>query len=475
MKNVPNPWISLLPLFALFGMLYIAISLFGSDALGGASQLALLLASGVCVTLSMTIYHCPWEEMEASIKKTIGDSSVSIMILLLIGVIGGSWMICGVVPTMVYYGIQIMSPKFFLLCTCIICAIVSLMTGSSWTTVATIGVALLGIGNALGVPSPWTAGAIISGAYFGDKISPLSDTTTLAASVAETELFTHIQYMLRTTVPTMVITLLIFFVVGLGYGGNNELQINDYMAGLQRTFHISLWTLMVPLLTGVLIAKKIPAMMTLFASSLLAGVCALILQQDVLLEIAGSTEASGMNIIKGLMITFFTSTQLETGFAPLNDLVATGGMAGMLKTIWLILCAMCFGGVMVASGMLFSITSVILRFVTNTFKMVSATVFTGILLNIITSDQYISIVLSASMYKDAYKQKGLESRLLSRSTEDSATVTSALIPWSTCGMTQSTVLGVSTLAYAPYCFFNWISPIMTCLMSIFVDRKRKKV
>lgn len=474
MNNRPNPWISLLPLISLFGMLYIAIALFGSDALAGASQLALLFASGVCVTLSMTIYHCSWETLEASIKKTLGDSSISIMILLLIGTIGGTWMISGVVPTLVYYGIQIMSPRFFLISTCVICAIVSLMTGSSWTTVATIGVALLGIGNALGVPAPWTAGAIISGGYFGDKISPLSDTTTLAASSAETELFTHIRYMLRTTVPTMCITLIVFFVAGLFYGDVRDLQIVDYMEGLKDTFNISPWTFLVPVLTGVLIFKKVPAMMTLFTSSLIAGVCALVLQPEVLLKVAEATDPSAMNILKGLMITFFTSTHLETGFAPLNDLVATGGMSGMLNTIWLILCAMCFGGVMVASGMLFSITSVILRFVTNTFGLVSATAFTGILLNIITSDQYISIILSASMYKDAYKKRGLESCLLSRTTEDSATVTSALIPWSTCGMTQSTVLGVPTLAYAPFCFFNWISPLMTCFMSLLIDRRRKQ-
>lgn len=471
---MPRPAISILPLITLFVMLYIGIVLFGSDALSGASQLALLMASAVCVALSMTIYHTKWEIFEENIKKTIGDSSASVMILLLIGMIGGTWMICGVVPTMVYYGIQIMSPRFFLICTCIICALVSLMTGSSWTTVATIGVALLGIGNALGVPAPWTVGAIISGGYFGDKISPLSDTTTLAASSAETELFTHIRFMLRTTVPTMSITLVVFFIAGLFYGGTSDMDVKEYLDGLENSFHISLWTLIVPFLTAILIAKKIPAMMTLFASSLIAGICAIILQQDVLLQIAECNESSAMNILRGVMITAFTSTNVETGFQPLNDLVSTGGMAGMLDTIWLILCAMTFGGVMVASGMLFSITQVILHFVHDTFGLVAATAFSGVLLNIVTSDQYISIILSASMYKDAYKKMGHQPCLLSRSTEDSATVTSPLIPWSTCGMTQSTVLGVSTIAYAPYCFFNWISPIMTCIMAIFVGKKHKE-
>ncbi len=470
----PHPLISLIPLAVLFVMLYIAIALFGSDALSGASQLALLMASGVCVLLSMIIYRTSWTQFEESIKKTIGDASASIIILLLIGTIGGTWMISGVVPTMIYYGLQIMSPRFFLFCSCIICALVSLMTGSSWTTVATIGVALLGIGNALGIPTPWTVGAIISGGYFGDKVSPLSDTTTLAASSAETDLFTHIRFMLRTTVPTMCITLTIFFVAGFRYGGSTDLVIHEYLNGLQQSFHISIWTLMVPLLTAILIAKKTPAMMTLFASSLIAAICAVILQSDVLLKIAGSLNGDGTDILRGIMITAFTATHVDTGFAPLNELVSTGGMAGMLDTVWLILCAMTYGGVMVASGMLFSITSVILRFVHHTFGLVAATTFSGILLNIVTSDQYISIILSASMYKDAYKKMGHEPCLLSRSTEDSATVTSPLIPWTTCGMTQSTILGVPTLVYAPFCFFNWISPIMTCVMAIFVGRKHDK-
>lgn len=473
-QKLPSPWISIIPLIVLIGMISLTITLFGSKALNGGSQVSLFIATGVCVSLSMGIYKTPWTKLETCMKETIGSASVSIVILIIIGMLSGSWMISGVVPTLIYYGVKLMSPHFFLVSTCIICAIVSVMTGSSWTTIATIGVALLGIGEALGVPAPWTAGAIISCAYFGDKISPLSDTTILASSTADTELFTHIRYMLYTTSPSIIITIVLFFLSGFWFGSSQDLHINEYTDGLSSSFNISLWTLTVPIFTAILIIQRTPSLITLFASSMAAGVCALILQPEVLLEVANETIPSTLNLIKGLMITFFTSTNVETGNEALNSLVSTGGMAGMMNTIWLILCAMCFGGSMVASGMLFSITAVIIRFIHNTFGLVFSTVCTGILLNIVTSDQYISIILNASMYKDVYKRMGYEGRLLSRSTEDSATVTSVLIPWNTCGMTQSTVLGISTMAYLPYCFFNIISPIMSCIVALTGYKIRRK-
>ncbi|MBQ0022947.1 MAG: sodium:proton antiporter [Prevotellaceae bacterium] len=463
-KEMPSPWVSIIPIVVLIAMVSLSITLFGSDSLGGGNQVALLVATGMCVCLSMMVYKTPWKVFETHIAETIGSASVSIVILIIIGMLSGAWMISGVVPTLIYYGVQIMSPQFFLVSTCAICAIVSLMTGSSWTTIATIGVALLGIGDALSVPAAWTAGAIISGAYFGDKISPLSDTTILAASTSGTELFTHIRYMLYTTIPSILISLIIFFAAGFWYG-NGEVHITEYTQGLENTFNINLWTLIVPLFTAILIAKKVPSLITLFASSLAAGVCALILQPDILLEVAKETDGTTLNYIKGMMITFFTSTNVDTGNDTLNDLVSTGGMAGMLDTIWLILCAMCFGGSMVASKMLQSLTAVVISFIRNTFGLVASTVCTGLGMNLVTSDQYISIIISASMYKDVYKKNGYAPELLSRSTEDSATVTSVLIPWNTCGMTQATVLGVPTLTYLPYCFFNIISPIMSCLVA----------
>ena len=465
MEKIPHPLIAIIPVAVLIGLLAIAISLFGSDSLSGGSQIALLMGMAVCVSLSMAIYKTPWHTFEKQIKATLGEVSITLLILLCVGMLAGSWMVSGIVPTLIYYGVQIMSPQFFLVSSCIICALVSLLSGSSWTTIATIGVALLGIGHALGVSEAWTAGAIISGAYFGDKMSPLSDTTILASSATGTDLFVHIRYMMFTTMPTFLITITIFFITGLDGGASTEIEVSQYTEGLSRTFNISLWTLLVPLLTGVLIARRVPSLIVLFASSVMAGIVALILQPHILCEIAGEgCDASAASLTRGLAITYFGATAVDTGNASLNELISTSGMAGMLNTIWLILCAMCFGAAMVASRMIESITKVVIRFIRNRISLVSSTVGTGIFLNITTGDQFISIVLNADIYKEVYKQEGYESRLLSRTTEDAATVTSVLIPWNTCGMTQSTVLGVPTLTYLPYCFFNLLSP----LMSIFI-------
>lgn len=447
-------------------MLGTVIYLFGSDSLSGGSQMALLMGAAVCVTISMTVYRVPWKTFEQRIIKTIGDVSVTLVILLAVGMLSGSWMISGIVPTLIYYGVQIMSPQFFLVSACVICSLVSVLSGSSWTTVATIGVALLGISEALGISAAWTAGAIISGAYFGDKMSPLSDTTILASSITGVDLFAHIRYMMYTTVPTFLITLIIFLVAGLGNGEGTELHVAEYTEGLANTFNISLWTLLVPVLTGILIFRRVSSLIVLFTSAIMAGVMALILQPHILHQIANTEELSTfMSLMKGLAITYYGATAVDTGSEALNDLVSTGGMAGMLNTIWLIVCAMCFGAVMVASGMIESITRVIIRMAKTRFSLVSTTVGTGFFLNITTGDQFISIVLTADMYRDAYRQQGYESRLLSRTTEDAATVTSVLVPWNTCGMTQAAVLGVPTLVYLPYCFFNIISPLMTLLVA----------
>ena len=480
MQKIPHPLVAIIPVAVLIGFLAVVIALFGSDSLSGGSQIALLMGMAVCVCISMAAYRVPWRTFETQIKKTLGEVSITLLILLCVGMLSGSWMISGIVPTLIYYGVQIMSPQFFLVSACVICALVSLLSGSSWTTIATIGVALLGIGHALGVSEAWTAGAIISGAYFGDKMSPLSDTTILASSTTGTDLFVHIRYMMLTTMPTFLITLTIFFFAGLGNGEGAELQVGLYTEGLARTFRISLWTLLVPLLTGVLIARRVPSLIVLFLSSVMAGVVALILQPHILTEVAvGVSQTfhsplSTFNLIRGLAITYYGATAVDTGFAALNELISTGGMAGMLNTIWLILCAMCFGAAMVASGMIESLTQVIVRFVRNRVSLVGSTVGTGIFLNITTGDQFISIVLNADIYKEVYRQQGYESRLLSRSCEDSATVTSVLIPWNTCGMTQSTVLGVPTLTYLPYCFFNLISPLMSIFVAAIGWRIRRR-
>lgn len=458
--------LSLIPLCVLIAMVGLSITLFGSDSLSGANQLSLIMATGVCAFLGMWRLKTPWKTIEESIEKTIGKSSISIVILLFIGMMSGAWMISGTVPTLIYYGIQIMSPTFFLVSTCIICAVVSVMTGSSWTTVATIGIALLGIGDAIGVKEVWTAGAIISGSYFGDKISPLSDTTVLASSSAEVDIFDHIRYMMQTTIPTFAIALIVFLVAGITIGSEGETDVTAYTEGLHNTFNISLWTLIVPVFTAVLIARRIPSLVTLFLSTVAATITALLLQPDIIATIGGNAnDLSPLNLATGTMTTLFNSTNINTGNAELNDLVDTGGMVGMLNTVWLILCAMCFGGAMTATGMLQSITGCIVRWVKGRVTLVGATATTGLSLNILTSDQYMSIVLTANMYRDIYDKMGMERRLLSRTTEDSTTVTSVLIPWNTCGMTQSAVLGVATLDYLPYCIFNYLSPIMTIIVA----------
>ena len=463
-RPTPSPLLSLVPILILVAMLAVTIHLFGSDALAGGSQVCLITASAICVLIGMGGYKRTWKEFEDAITKNIAGISTALLILLLIGALSGAWMVCGVVPTLIYYGIQIIDPNFFLVSTCVICSIVSVMTGSSWTTIATIGIALLGIGKALGFEEGWIAGAIVSGAYFGDKVSPLSDTTVLASSTVGTPLFTHIKYLLLTTVPSMLITLIIFTIAGLSFESPSSIQIAEFTQALDDKFHISIWLMIVPIVTGVMIAKRVPSIITLFLSAMLAIVFAFIFQPELLLEISGTGEGV-MSLVKGGMNTLFGSTSLDAGNAEINDLISTRGMSGMMDTIWLIICAMCFGGAMTAGGMLASITSVFVRFTKKCVSLVSSTVATGLFMNLTTADQYISIILTGNMFKDIYKKNGYDSRLLGRTVEDSVTVTSPLIPWNSCGMTQSTVLGVSTFVYFPYCFFNYISPLMSIFMA----------
>ena len=450
--------VALIPLVVLIALQVVVIREFGSDALDGASQTALLFAAAVAVAMGMIFYKIPWSSIDGAIGQNIKTIGPAILILFFIGAVSGSWMMSGVVPTMIYYGMQIVSPSVFLFVACLISALVSLVTGSSWTTVATIGIALMGIGTAHGYSVGWTAGAIISGAYFGDKISPLSDTTVLASSVGEVPLFKHIRYMLITTVPSFTIALTIFLVASLCHTTDSGLQTELFADGLQRVFVISPWLLIVPVVTGVLIALRMPAAIVLFLSALTAGVTMLIAQPDIVAQIGEG------NSFRGLMLTYCSSTSIDTGNETLTSLVQTRGMRGMLSTVFLIFCAAAFGGALAGAGMIQSITSALAKGISGRRSLVSTTVATGLFANMATGDQYLSIVLTGNIYKKLYKEKGFEGRLLSRSTEDSATVTSVLVPWNTCGMTQSLVLRVSTIEYLPYCFFNIVSP----LMSIFI-------
>lgn len=463
--RIPSAWLSALPLAVLAVLLYVVIRCFGGDSINGGSQIALLSATSVCVMLAIGVYRCRWSVLEEAIIDNIRTSASAIIILLLIGAIAGTWMVSGVVPTMIYYGLEILHPSFFLVASCLICAGVSLMTGSSWTTIATIGVALMGIGRAMGFPEGWVAGAIISGAYFGDKVSLLSDTTVLASSTVGVPIFTHIRYMLYTTMPSFAVALAVFTVAGLNLSHDGATHAELYADTLRATFRITPWLLLVPLATGVLIARKLPAIVTLFASVVFACVAMLFAQRGLVASVAGVESLDFLSGFKGVLMSCFGPTAVDTGNAQLNDLVATRGMAGMLNTVWLIICAMCFGGVMTGSGMLRSLTAVFLRVVRRAFSAVASTVGAGLFFNLCTADQYISIILSGRLFRDLYAERGLEERLLSRSVEDSATVCSVLVPWNSCGMTQATVLGVATFTYLPYCIFNIVSPCMSLLVA----------
>lgn len=456
---------ALIPLAVLILLLALTIHLFGGDAIAGGSQLSLLTASAVCTMLAMGIYRTKWQTLEDAIIGNMRSATPAIIILLLIGAIAGTWMASGIIPTLIYYGLKILHPSIFLPASCIICAVISLLTGSSWTTIATIGVALMGVGRALGFEDGWIAGAIISGAYFGDKISLMSDTTVLASSTVEVPLFTHIKYMLITTTPSLLIALVVFAVVGFSGATATVADTLTIEASLQQTFNISPWLLIVPLITGLLIAKKLPAIVTLFASALMAAVAMIIAQPDIVQQIAQSDVASALNSFKAVVQVVTTSSSVETHNELLNNLVATRGMSGMMDTIWLIICAMCFGGVMYGSGMLSALSQIFLRLARRTVSVVGSTVCSGLFFNLATGDQYISIILTGRLFHQLYDERKLESRLLSRSVEDSATVTSVLIPWNSCGMTQSTVLGVATLTYMPYCIFNLVSPLMSIIVA----------
>lgn len=474
-------WAILIPLGALIVMQSWLVWQYGADALDGASQVALLLAAGVVVAISKFGYGMNWTPFGEAIDSNIGKIGSATVILLMIGMLSGTWMVSGVVPTLICYGLKIISPKIFLFAACAISALVAIMTGSSWTTIATIGVALLGIGSALGFPVGMTAGAIISGAYFGDKVSPLSDTTVLASSSAHTPLFSHIRYMMQTTIPSISITLIAFFVLSLLHRTDGSISAESVSGILEHTFHITPWLLIVPLCTGILIALKVPAIPTLMCGALLAAVFALIFQPHLVWQIATGQPASDFSALdsttamRGLIESFYGPTQITTGNEQVDNLVATNGMQGMLNTIFLILSAACFGACLLASGMLQALTAKLTEHLHHRSSVVTSTVGMGILNDLVTGDQYLSIMLTCNLFRPLYERQGLKNKLLSRSVEDSATVTSVLIPWNSCGMTQAMVLNVATVVYLPYCFFNLLSPLMSIAFAIFQGRKSRPI
>lgn len=461
-KKEPTLFHAILPLAVLVGLLFTNVMIFGAGASDGPNQTAMLLASAVGVVIAFSLKY-RWFEIEHSILKSIQSAMQAMLILMVIGALSGTWLLSGIVPSMIYYGLQILNPTIFLFASCVICSIVSLGTGSSWSTVATVGVALLGIGKAMGLPEPVIAGAIISGSYFGDKMSPLSDTTNLAPAVAGTTLFTHVRYMVYTTTPSIIITYIIFLTWGFMLPHSTEIpQTDAVLFTIRQSFSINPFLLLVPAVVGVMIVKQVPALVALFAGSLLGGLFAVIFQPQVIHEIGGEGSyftASFVAVMKAISGTIHINTSNEM----ISELLTTTGMYGMMNTIWLILCAMIFGGVMESCGLLKVIADRIIAWAHSTGSLVASTVATCIFFNFTVSDQYMAIAVPGRMYADTYRKRGFKPELLSRTLEDSATVTSVLVPWNTCGATQSKVLGVATAAYFPYCFFCMITPLMTVL------------
>ncbi len=455
---------ALIPVFALVAMLAYNVFVFGDDALGGSNQFILLMGGAVAAIVGFfnkVSYKQMIEEVAENVKSTTG----ALLILLMVGALSGTWLVSGIIPAMIYYGLQILNPTIFLAACVIICAIISVATGSSWTTAATVGIALIGIGEALDISLGMTAGAVLSGAYFGDKMSPLSDTTNLAPAMAGGDLFSHIRYMAYTTVPTIVVTLIVFIILGFTIDTSGEADTSSILTNIKTTFNINPWLFIVPLVVIGLIVKKAPPLLALLVGTLLAGVFALIFQPDIIATIGGGTELTFETAYKGILNSITVDTEIATSDPALNDLFSSGGMSGMLGTIWLIVCAMVFGGIMDGIGALERITESLLKLAKTTFGLFASTVGSCLALNVTASDQYLAIVVPGKMFAKAYKDRGLAPENLSRSLEDSGTVTSVLVPWNTCGAYHSGVLGVGVAEYGFYAIFNWLSPFMTLLFA----------
>jgi len=451
---------ALFPVIILVGLLAYNIFIFGDSALGGSNQFILIIGAAVAAIVGFrnkVSYQQMMEEVGHNVKSTSG----AILILLMVGALSGTWLLSGVIPSMIYYGLQILTPSIFLAASLVICSIVSLATGSSWSTSATVGIALIGIGQTMGINPGMTAGAVISGAYFGDKISPLSDTTNLASAMAGAELFDHIKYMLMTTVPSILVALVVFLIIGFNISATGSPDISDKLNAIDAAFNISPWLFLVPAVVIFLIIKKTQPLVALLAGALLGGIVAIIAQPEIVVKIADGTTLDFNTAYKGVMKSLTTKTSIETTNPELNDLFSAKGMEGMLGTIWLILCAMVFGGVMDAIGALARISQALLNMFHTVFGLFASTVLSCLAINVTASDQYLALVIPGKMYKKAFQDKGLHPVNLSRTLEDTGTVTSVLVPWNTCGAYNAGVLGVPTVDYFIYAIFNWISPFMT--------------
>ncbi len=464
-KNSYQLPLALSPLLILMLLLWFNVGyVYGDDALSGSNQVILLLSALIAGAIGV-INGTKSQDIFDKIKANVKDTSNAIYILILIGGLAGTWLVGGIVPAMIYYGLELINATFFLPTAVVIAALVSLSTGSSWSTTATVGIALMGIGQTMGIPVAIVAGAVISGAYFGDKLSPLSDTTNLAPAMAGTDLFTHIRYMLYTTVPSLLISLILFTIIGLKYaeGALNAEEIATVQNLIQETFNITPWVFAVPIGVIVLISRKTDALVAIAMGTLGGLIMALLFQGEVM-TILGNGEFPRYETA---LRSVYGEIAIPSENAILSDLLSSSGMSGMMGTVWLVLSAMAFGGAMEACGFLTIVTNAIVGLAKNTASLITSTLIACGVLNVTASDQYLAIVVPGRMFKDVYKKRGLAPENLSRTLEDSGTVTSVLIPWNTCGAYQSSVLGVATGDYFIYAFFNLISPIITLIYAWF--------
>ncbi len=460
----PGLFLAIVPLLVVIALLSAAVVIFGDEATSGAAQAALLTSAVITACIGMFALKIPWKQFEKSISENISDTAPVMLILLMIGGLTATWMLSGIVPTMIYYGLKIISPKVFIAVTFVLCGIVSVLAGSSWTTVGTVGIALFGAGELIGLPAGWMAGAILSGAYLGDKLSPLSDTVNLAAAIAGTDLYKHTSYTVYTAVPAFIICLAVYLIVGFTLPTAGEVSMEAHLAAIDSAFNISPWLLLVPCFTFFLVIKKVPAALTLFASALLGGILAFLVQPQIVSQISGGLEGF-RGFFYGLFKMLSSPVTVETGDAMLNDLASTSGMYGMTNTIWLIICIMAMGGCLAAGGMLNTITEYLLKKIHTTGSLVTATIFSCILCNMVLADQYMSVLIPGRMFKETYRKMGLAPEVLSRALGDSATVSSVLVPWNTCAVFQSSVLGIATMAYFPYAIFCLITPFISIALA----------
>tara|TARA_B100001057_G_scaffold446648_1_gene485388 strand:+ start:3219 stop:4679 length:1461 start_codon:yes stop_codon:yes gene_type:complete len=465
-KKILPLQIAILPLIFLVTLLsfnlYANVFIYDADPLAGSSQFILILSGAFAAMIGLR-YNTSYKEVIESISNSIKSVTPALIILLWVGALAGTWMISGIIPSMVYYGLKILDPNIFLPACIVICSIISVATGSSWTTSATVGIALVGIGKALGIPAGMVGGAVIAGAYFGDKLSPLSDTTNLAAAVSKVDLFKHIKYLTYTTIPSISITLIVFIILGIYQTSNGVTNNSILIETIENTFNISLVLFIVPIIVLIMIVKKTPPINALTIGTLLGALFAVLFQPQIINQLSDSSNSSIIDSYKVLIDTITSDVSITTESEILNELFSTGGMIGMLNTIFLVMSTMIFGGSMDAIGAIKSISKALLNWADNIFKLFASTVASCLALNLTASDQYLSIVVSGKMFEKAFRDKGLAPENLSRTLEDSATVTSALIPWNSCGAYHSSVLGVSVGEYFIYAIFNWISPFMTLL------------